>query len=149
MGPRRETSIQSVEDFIEGIDKQTKLLEIPSDLSCAYLKGHLLGRARNWYDIFGSALLKNTAMDFAQLKVAVTKNFPVVRNRKYLESQFYASQQNRDQDRTDFIYDQLKVHKRLELSMPEEALVDHIFVRLEPQVQDYVEGSNLTTTAQL
>ncbi|GFV81196.1 uncharacterized protein TNCV_4772251 [Trichonephila clavipes] len=31
-----------------------KSLEIPSDLSCAYLKGHLLGRALDWYQIFGS-----------------------------------------------------------------------------------------------
>ncbi|GFS98947.1 uncharacterized protein TNCV_3896371 [Trichonephila clavipes] len=53
---------ENVEDFIEGIDNQIKLLEIPSDLSCAYLKGHLLGRARNWYDIFGPALVQNTAI---------------------------------------------------------------------------------------
>ncbi|GFW09689.1 uncharacterized protein TNCV_1393901 [Trichonephila clavipes] len=33
--------------------------------------------------------------------------------------------------------------------MSEEALVDHIFVRLEPQVQDYEEVRNLKTTAQL
>ncbi|GFX69470.1 uncharacterized protein TNCV_380391 [Trichonephila clavipes] len=33
--------------------------------------------------------------------------------------------------------------------MLEEALVDHIFVRLEPQVQDYVEVRNPKTTAQL
>ncbi|GFX08522.1 uncharacterized protein TNCV_1527201 [Trichonephila clavipes] len=110
----------------------------------SYLKGHFLGRARDWYDIFGSALLQNTATDFTQLKA-----FPVVRNRKNLESQFYAFQQNRDQDPTSFSYDQLKVHKKLGLGMPEEALVDHIFVRLEPQVQDYVEVRNPTTTAQL
>ncbi|GFS78949.1 uncharacterized protein TNCV_4341931 [Trichonephila clavipes] len=128
---------ENVEDFIEGIDNQIKLLEIPSDLSRAYLKGHL-GRASDWCEIFGSALVQNTATDFAQLKAALTKNFPVVRNRKDLESQFYASQQKRDQNPTDFIYDQLKVHKKLGLSMPEEALVDHIFVRLEPQVEDYV-----------
>ncbi|GFY07103.1 uncharacterized protein TNCV_4903451 [Trichonephila clavipes] len=91
---------------------EIKLLEIPNDLSCAYLKDHLLGRARDWYDIFGSALMQNTAADFTQLKAALTKNIPVVRNRKDLESQFHASQQNRDQDRTDFIYDQLKVHKK-------------------------------------
>ncbi|GFX68390.1 uncharacterized protein TNCV_2817641 [Trichonephila clavipes] len=29
---------ENVEDFIEGIDNQIKILEIPSDLSCAYLK---------------------------------------------------------------------------------------------------------------
>ncbi|GFW56257.1 retrovirus-related Pol polyprotein from transposon 17.6 [Trichonephila clavipes] len=58
-------------------------------------------------------------------------------------------QENRDQDPTDFIYNKLKVHKKLGLRMTEEALVDHIFVRLEPQVQDYVEVRNPTTTAQL
>ncbi|GFS73304.1 uncharacterized protein TNCV_4711851 [Trichonephila clavipes] len=104
---------ENVEDFIGGIDNQIKLVEIPIDLPCAYLKGHILGRARDWYDIFASALVQNTATDFAQLKAALTKNFPVVRNRKDLETQFYASQQNRDQDPTDFIYDQLKVHKKL------------------------------------
>ncbi|GFW39637.1 uncharacterized protein TNCV_3188081 [Trichonephila clavipes] len=68
---------------------------------------------------------------------------------KDLVTQFYASQQNRDQDPSDLIYDQLKVHKKLGLSVPKEALVDHIFVRLEPQVYDYVEARNPTTTAQL
>ncbi|GFW22592.1 uncharacterized protein TNCV_1478891 [Trichonephila clavipes] len=33
--------------------------------------------------------------------------------------------------------------------MPGEASVDHIFVRLEPQVRDYVDVRNPTTTAQL
>ncbi|GFU84076.1 uncharacterized protein TNCV_679751 [Trichonephila clavipes] len=36
---------ENVTEFLEGIDNQIKLLEIPSDLSCAYLKGHLMGRA--------------------------------------------------------------------------------------------------------
>ncbi|GFV96267.1 uncharacterized protein TNCV_2812441 [Trichonephila clavipes] len=113
---------ENVEDFIEGIDNQIKLLYIPSDLSCAYLKGHLLGRARDWYEIFGSALVQNTATNLTKYsQTALTKDFPVVRNRKDLER----------------------------LSMPEGALVDHIFVRLEPQVQDYVEAKNPKTTAQL
>ncbi|GFY30500.1 transposon Ty3-I Gag-Pol polyprotein [Trichonephila clavipes] len=54
--------------------------------------------------------------------------------------------QNRDQDPTDFIYDQLKVHKKLGLRMTEEALVDHIFVRLEIQVQDYGENTYVLTS---
>ncbi|GFX21054.1 uncharacterized protein TNCV_4882861 [Trichonephila clavipes] len=48
---------ENVNEFLEGIDYQIKLLEIPSDLLWAYLKGHLLGRARDWYQIFGSALV--------------------------------------------------------------------------------------------
>ncbi|GFY23359.1 uncharacterized protein TNCV_3940551 [Trichonephila clavipes] len=47
---------ENVTEFLEGIDNQIKLLEIPSDLSCAYLKGHRLGRALDWCQIFGSAL---------------------------------------------------------------------------------------------
>ncbi|GFW04555.1 uncharacterized protein TNCV_879241 [Trichonephila clavipes] len=69
---------ESANEFSEGIDNQIKLLEIPSDLSCAYLKGHLLGRAQDWYQIFGSALVQNTATDFAQLKVALSKSFPAI-----------------------------------------------------------------------
>ncbi|GFY01135.1 uncharacterized protein TNCV_5076021 [Trichonephila clavipes] len=40
---------ENVTEFSEGIDNQIKLLEIPSDLSCAYLEDHLLGRALDWY----------------------------------------------------------------------------------------------------
>ncbi|GFV98623.1 uncharacterized protein TNCV_1453091 [Trichonephila clavipes] len=36
---------ENVTEFLERIDNKIKLLEIPSDLSCAYLKGHLPGRA--------------------------------------------------------------------------------------------------------
>ncbi|GFU88334.1 uncharacterized protein TNCV_847271 [Trichonephila clavipes] len=43
----------------------------------------------------------------------------------------------------------IKNTKKLELVMSEKALVDHIFVRLEPQVQDYVEVRNPQNTVQL
>ncbi|GFV18934.1 uncharacterized protein TNCV_4758191 [Trichonephila clavipes] len=66
-----------------------------------------------------------------------------------LEAQLYSSQQSRGQEPTDFIYDLLKVHKKLGLKMSEESLVGHVFVRLEPQVEDYVEVRNPKTTAQL
>ncbi|GFX91788.1 uncharacterized protein TNCV_3529871 [Trichonephila clavipes] len=69
---------ENVTEFLEGIDNQIKLLEIPSDLSWAYIKGHLLGRALDWYQIFGSALVQNTATDFAQLKAALSKVFPAI-----------------------------------------------------------------------
>ncbi|GFU26386.1 uncharacterized protein TNCV_2507041 [Trichonephila clavipes] len=68
--------------ILEGIDNQIKLLEIPSDLSCAYLKGHLMGRALDWYQIFGSTLVQNTATDFAQLKAALSKAFSAIQNKK-------------------------------------------------------------------
>ncbi|GFY17947.1 uncharacterized protein TNCV_3384401 [Trichonephila clavipes] len=126
---------ENVTEFLEGIDNQIKLLEIPSDLSCAYFKGHLLGIALDWYQIFGSELVQNTATDFTQLKAALSKTFPDIQNRKDLETRFYASQQRQNQEPTDFVYELLKLQKKLELEMSEKALVDHIFVRLEPQVQ--------------
>ncbi|GFT15459.1 uncharacterized protein TNCV_3264741 [Trichonephila clavipes] len=45
----------------------------------------------------------------------------------------HSKPKRRDQEPTDFIYDLLKLHKQLGLGMSEEALVGHIFVRLEPQ----------------
>ncbi|GFX41455.1 uncharacterized protein TNCV_3489951 [Trichonephila clavipes] len=45
---------ENVTEFLKGIDNQIKLLEIPSDSSRAYLKGRLMGRALDWYQIFGS-----------------------------------------------------------------------------------------------
>ncbi|GFU71299.1 uncharacterized protein TNCV_3782841 [Trichonephila clavipes] len=133
----------------EGIDGQIKLLEIPSELSCVYLKGHLMGRALDWYQIFGLTLVQNTATDFVQLKAALSKEFPAIQNKKELETRFYGSQQRQNHEPTDFLYDLLKTHKKLELGMSENALVDHIFVRLEPQVQDYVEVRNAQTANHL
>ncbi|GFU76142.1 uncharacterized protein TNCV_206861 [Trichonephila clavipes] len=103
---------------------------------------HLLGRALDWYQIFGSTLVQNTATDFAQLKAALSKAFPAIQNKKELETRFYVSQERQNQEPTDFVYDLLKLNKKLELGMSEKALVDRIFVRLEPQVQDYVEVRN-------
>ncbi|GFX34204.1 uncharacterized protein TNCV_2894111 [Trichonephila clavipes] len=111
---------ENVSEFLEGIDNQIKLLEIPSDLSCAYLKGHLLGRALDWYQIFGSALGQNTA------------------------TRFYASKQRRNQEPTDFAYDLLKLNQKLELWMSEKSLVDHIFLRLETTNPGLCESSKST-----
>ncbi|GFT90168.1 uncharacterized protein TNCV_1347691 [Trichonephila clavipes] len=125
---------KNVTEFLEGIDNQIKLLEITSDLSCAYLKSHLMGRALDGYQIFGSTLVQNTATNFAQLKAALSKAFPTIQNKKELETWFYASQQRQNEEPSDFVYGLLKLHKKLELGMSEKTLVDHIFVRLEPQV---------------
>ncbi|GFW02604.1 uncharacterized protein TNCV_2456181 [Trichonephila clavipes] len=127
---------ENVTEFLEGIGNQIKLLEIPIDLSCAYLKGHL-GRALDWYQIFGSALGQNSSTDFTQLKAALSKTFPAIQNRKDLETRFYASQQRQNQEPTDFVYDLLKLQKKVRTRDFRE-MVDHIFVRLGPQVQDYV-----------
>ncbi|GFV70495.1 uncharacterized protein TNCV_2868411 [Trichonephila clavipes] len=93
----------------------------------------------------GSTLVQNTA----QLKAELSKAFPTVQNKKELETRFYASQQRQNQEPTDFVYDLLRLHKKLELGMSEKALSDHIFVRLEPQVQNYIEVRNPQTAIQL
>ncbi|GFX79267.1 uncharacterized protein TNCV_695791 [Trichonephila clavipes] len=130
---------------------QTKLKinHLTAVKSVAILESYLQGRALNWYQIFGSALMQNTATDFALLKAALSKAFPAIQNMKDLEARFYASQQRQNQEPTDFVCDLLKLQKKLELGMPEKVLVDNIFVRLEPQVQDYVEVQNRQNTVQL
>ncbi|GFS54022.1 uncharacterized protein TNCV_3762261 [Trichonephila clavipes] len=75
--------------------------------------GHLMDRALDWYQIFGSTLVQSTTTDFAQLKAALSKAFPAIQNKKELENQFYASQQRQNQEPTDFVYDLLKTHKKL------------------------------------
>ncbi|GFU88291.1 uncharacterized protein TNCV_846841 [Trichonephila clavipes] len=75
---------ENVTEFLESIDNQIKLLEIPSDFWCVYLKGHLLGRTIYWFQIFGSELVRNTATNFTQLKAALSKAFPDIQNRKDL-----------------------------------------------------------------
>ncbi|GFW22616.1 uncharacterized protein TNCV_2764281 [Trichonephila clavipes] len=141
---------ENVTEFLEGIDNQIKLLEIPSDLSCANLKGHLLGRALDCYQIFGSALVQNTATaTLNNYEATLSKAFTAIQNRKDLETRFYASQQRQNQEPTDFVYDLLKTQKKFELEMSEKALADHIFVRLEPLVQDYVEVCNPQNTVQI
>ncbi|GFU93712.1 uncharacterized protein TNCV_2185921 [Trichonephila clavipes] len=77
-----------------------------------FLEGHLIGRALDWYQIFRSTLVQNTATDFAQLKAALSKTFPAIQNRKDLETRFYAPQQRQNQEPTDFVYDLLKLHKK-------------------------------------
>ncbi|GFX51063.1 uncharacterized protein TNCV_2734141 [Trichonephila clavipes] len=92
---------------------------------------------------------QNTTTDFAQLKGAVSKAFPAIKIKKDLETRFYASQQRHNKEPTDFVYDLIKLHKKLELGMAEKALVDHVFVRFEPKVQDYVEVRYPQTAIQL
>ncbi|GFT20807.1 retrovirus-related Pol polyprotein from transposon 297 [Trichonephila clavipes] len=79
----------------------------------------------------------------------LSKAFPPIQNRKYLEARFYVSQKRKNEEPTDFVYDLLKLQKKLELGMSEKALVDHIFVRLEAQVQDYVEINKVVKTVEI
>ncbi|GFY13260.1 transposable element Tcb2 transposase [Trichonephila clavipes] len=124
-------------------------LEIPAQLACAYLKGHLKGRALDWFEVLGYRVIEDKTTDYAHLKQALSEQFPVVRNRSELETRFYSSSQRRDQQPSDFIYELLKIHKILKLEMSEEKLIDHVVSRLEPQILDYVEVRHPRNTANL
>ncbi|GFX36193.1 uncharacterized protein TNCV_2065341 [Trichonephila clavipes] len=109
-----------------------KIVQIPTQLACAYLKGHLTGRSLDWFDVIGYRVVEDKATDYAHLQQALTEQFPVDRNRSELETRFNASFQNHNQKPSDFVYELLKIHKQLKLDMREETLRDHVISRLEP-----------------
>ncbi|GFU93445.1 uncharacterized protein TNCV_2728321 [Trichonephila clavipes] len=142
------SGVKNVVEFLENIDNNLTYYEIPTQLACAYLKGHLTGRALDWFEVLGYRVVEDKATDYAHLKQALSEQFPVVRNRSELETRFYSSSQKHNQKPSDFVYDLLKIHKILKLEMTEEKLIDHIS-RLEPQILDYVEIRHPQTTSNL
>ncbi|GFV21823.1 uncharacterized protein TNCV_4525101 [Trichonephila clavipes] len=76
--------VTDVTDFLENIDNNLTYYEIPTQLACAYLKGHLTGRALDWFDVLGYKVVEEKTPDYAHLKQALTEQFPVVRNRSEL-----------------------------------------------------------------
>ncbi|GFW50375.1 uncharacterized protein TNCV_2886811 [Trichonephila clavipes] len=131
------------------MDNNLTYYEIPTQLTCTYLKGHLTGRALDWFEVLGYRVVEDKATDYAHLKQALSEQFPVIRNRSELETPLYSSSQKHNQKSSDFVYDLLKIHKILKLEMTEEKLIDHIISRLEPQILDYVEVRNPQTTSNL
>ncbi|GFS65648.1 uncharacterized protein TNCV_1924941 [Trichonephila clavipes] len=136
-------------DYHNGAQRINPENRIPAQLACAYLKGHLKGRALDWFEVLGYRVIEDKTTDYAHLKQALSEQFPVVRNRSELETRFYSSSQRRDQQLSDFIYELLKIHKVLKLEMSEEKLIDHVVSRLEPQILDYVEVRHPRNTANL
>ncbi|GFT43961.1 uncharacterized protein TNCV_1822111 [Trichonephila clavipes] len=144
------SGVENIDDFLENIDHNLAYHEILlAQLACAYLKGHLKGRALDWLEVLGYRVIEDKTTDYAHLKQALSEQFPVVRNRSELETRFYSSSQKRDQQPSDFIYELLKIHKVLKLEMSEEKLIDHVVSRLEPQILDYVEVRYPRNTANL
>ncbi|GFX19692.1 uncharacterized protein TNCV_2076001 [Trichonephila clavipes] len=43
---------ENVTKFLENIDNDLTYYEIPAQLACAYLKGHLTRRALDWFDVW-------------------------------------------------------------------------------------------------
>ncbi|GFS75920.1 uncharacterized protein TNCV_4665641 [Trichonephila clavipes] len=132
--------MENVAEFLENNDNNLTYYEIPTQLACAYLKGHLTGRVLDWFEVLGYRVIEDKATDYAHLKQALTEQFPVVRNRSELDTRFYASSQKHNQKPSDFVYDLLKIHKQLKLERKEEKLLDHVISRLECQILDYVEN---------
>ncbi|GFW95626.1 uncharacterized protein TNCV_18571 [Trichonephila clavipes] len=91
LGVLQFSVVENVTEFLENIDNNLTHYEIPTQLACAYLKGHLTGRALDWFDVLGYKVVEEKATDYAQLKHALTQQFPVVRNRSELEMRFDAS----------------------------------------------------------
>ncbi|GFU51478.1 uncharacterized protein TNCV_81221 [Trichonephila clavipes] len=85
------SGMENAAEFLENIDNNLTYYEIPTQLACAYLKGHLTGRALDWFEVLGYRVVEDRATDYAHLKQALTEQFPVVRNRSELETRFYAS----------------------------------------------------------
>ncbi|GFX94139.1 uncharacterized protein TNCV_4291851 [Trichonephila clavipes] len=61
--------------------ERTRSAKIPAQLACAYLKGHLKGRALDWFEVLGYRVIEDKTTDYAHLKQALSEQFPVVRNR--------------------------------------------------------------------
>ncbi|GFX69896.1 uncharacterized protein TNCV_4392491 [Trichonephila clavipes] len=95
------SGMENVAEFLENIDNNLTYYELPTQLACAYLKSHLTGRALDWFEVLGYRVVEDKT-DYAHLKQALTKQFPVVRNRSELETRFYASSQSKP---SDFVYD--------------------------------------------
>ncbi|GFX92458.1 uncharacterized protein TNCV_1707341 [Trichonephila clavipes] len=58
---------RSQNDFLENIDHNLAYYEIPAQLACAYLKGHLKGRALDWFKVLGYRVIEDKT-DYAHLK---------------------------------------------------------------------------------
>ncbi|GFW08372.1 uncharacterized protein TNCV_1656861 [Trichonephila clavipes] len=49
------SGVENVAEFLENIDNNLTYYEIPTQLACAYLKGHLTGRALDWFKVLGGS----------------------------------------------------------------------------------------------
>ncbi|GFW46655.1 uncharacterized protein TNCV_1937241 [Trichonephila clavipes] len=74
------SGVENVVEFLENMDNNLTYYEIPTQLACAYLKGHLTGRALDWFEVLGYRVVEDKATDYAHLKQALPEQFPVVRN---------------------------------------------------------------------
>ncbi|GFX23960.1 uncharacterized protein TNCV_2730651 [Trichonephila clavipes] len=78
--------MENVAEILENINNHLKFYKILTKLACAYLKGHLIGRKLDWFEVLGYRVVEDKAMDYAHLKQALTEQSPVVRNRNRQEN---------------------------------------------------------------
>ncbi|GFX13886.1 uncharacterized protein TNCV_3421971 [Trichonephila clavipes] len=55
------SGVENINDFLENIDNNLAYYEIPVQLACAYLKGHLKGRALDWFEVLGYRVIEDKA----------------------------------------------------------------------------------------
>ncbi|GFY04222.1 uncharacterized protein TNCV_1200001 [Trichonephila clavipes] len=96
------SGVENVVEFLENMDNNLTY-EIPTQLACAYLKGHLTRWALDWFEVLGYRVVEDKATDYAHLKQVLSEQFPVVRNRLELETRLYSSSQKRNQKPSDFV----------------------------------------------
>ncbi|GFW24528.1 uncharacterized protein TNCV_2403931 [Trichonephila clavipes] len=70
------SGVENINDFLENIDNNLAYYEIPAQLARAYLKGHLTGRALDWFEVLGYRVIEDKATDYAHLKKACRNNSP-------------------------------------------------------------------------
>ncbi|GFX03810.1 integrase catalytic domain-containing protein [Trichonephila clavipes] len=57
------SGVENVVKFLENMDNNLTYYEIPTQLACAYLKGHLTGRALDWFEVIGYRVVEDKATD--------------------------------------------------------------------------------------
>ncbi|GFW53750.1 uncharacterized protein TNCV_3938441 [Trichonephila clavipes] len=62
------SGVENINYFLENIDHNLAYYEIPAQLACAYLKGHLKGRALDWLEVLGYRVIEDKETDYEHLK---------------------------------------------------------------------------------
>ncbi|GFW28767.1 uncharacterized protein TNCV_200911 [Trichonephila clavipes] len=55
------SGVKNMQELLENMDNNLTYYEIPTQLACAYLKGHLTGRALDWFEVLGYRVVEDKA----------------------------------------------------------------------------------------
>ncbi|GFS84900.1 uncharacterized protein TNCV_528471 [Trichonephila clavipes] len=67
------SGMENVAEFLENIDNNLTYYEIPTQLACAYLKGHLTEWALDWFEVLGC---RKQSDRLRALKASVDRTVP-------------------------------------------------------------------------